>query len=1156
ALSSGSPAINAGDPATTGDFDQRGVGFARIIGRVDIGAYESNQPPVIGLSPGTRVYREGDPPILIDPGAIAADADNADFNGGTLTVDFTAGGTAEDRLAIANQGSGPGQVGVSGSTIFYGGIAVGTFTGGDGTVPLVVTFNANAISAAVQAVLRNVTYANVSESPSTAARTVRFVLTDGDGGTSDPATVSITIAALNDAPVLNPTGQPKFDPINEGDTNNNGTRVADLIAGNLISDVDASALQGIAVVGVDNGNGAWQFSTDGGSTWIDFGVPSDTNARLLAADTLTRIRFVPASGFFGTVTNGLTFRAWDQTSGVNGGTADASQNGGATAFSSTVAVASIAVAAQPAVAFSVSVVSSATSGEPVAIIVTALDFRNQTANAYRGTIHFASSDAAATLPADYTFTSADNGTHTFLTPTVLRTAGSQTLTVTDAANSLQGSASLTVANVAPSNLALTLSAAALLVGQSLSLDGSFTDPGTGDQHTVTIDWGDGSPATVLTLTPGVRTFSTTHRYDVASKADTDTVHVTVADDHGGSTNAAASVVVRDIAPVGATLDLSATALDEGQSLTLTGTFDAPNSFDAHTITIDWGDGSEVTKLALAPQIFSFQATHRYDESHPDGKPLSSDVIQVTITDEHGGSASATATVTVSNIAPAVTAGPLAFIAVGTLFVGSGQFTDPGNDGWTIGVDYGDGSKTETLPFNSDRTFGLQHVYDQEGSFIVSVTVTDGNGGQGIARFFVNTYVAGPLEAHMGIAEPGGSVTEDVDGLHATLDHAPDGLGNAAILVVQLPTEAAAVAASTLATFTVQLGTVLSTYDVRALNVSDRDVATLVFEVDSPTGAVPVVSFFDPVHGFAPVSGSEGTAAPVLIESIHGMIRYRITIVLDAFSTPRLRDLNGTILTTSIPTVQTPTSFTGTPTMLAGAMPRSGDGLGLDALPTVTFSRTGLAGGSQRSAASALTQATLPDFGAGGETSTVSNAVLVRELLAATHAGFWEGVADSPAPVPPDPVAPTPTPTPTPGGMDEAALSAALADLFALAGQTLPVLPAVGMVPVGDLGTALPLYSLGQSPSHIVAIQDDGDGEGQAAVASEGAGVSPALAGTDVPKRAHPRGSLMATAFLVCWSLLLLGRRLTPPEAFGELWREARSRGPQVPRTKKPRRSDG
>ncbi len=127
-------------------------------------------------------------------------------------------------------------------------------------------------------------------------------------------------------------------------------------------------------------------------------------------------------------------------------------------------------------------------------------------------------------------------------------------------------------------------------------------------------------------------------------------------------------------------------------------------------------------------------------------------------------------------------------------------------------------------------------------------------------------------------------------------------------------------------------------------------------------------------------------------------------------------------------------------------------------------------------------------------------------------------------------------------MDEAALSAALADLFALAGQTLPVLPAVGMVPVGDLGTALPLYSLGQSPSHIVAIQDDGDGEGQAAVASEGAGVSPALAGTDVPKRAHPRGSLMATAFLVCWSLLLLGRRLTPPEAFGELWREARSRG--------------
>jgi hypothetical protein len=64
----------------------------------------------------------------------------------------------------------------------------------------------------------------------------------------------------------------------------------------------------------------------------------------LAADTLTRIRFVPSANFSGDVPGGITFRAWDQTSGTNGGTADTSTNGGATAFSSAVLSADIRVA--------------------------------------------------------------------------------------------------------------------------------------------------------------------------------------------------------------------------------------------------------------------------------------------------------------------------------------------------------------------------------------------------------------------------------------------------------------------------------------------------------------------------------------------------------------------------------------------------------------------------------------------------------------------------------------------------------------------------------------------------------------------------------------------------------------------------------------------
>src|SRR6185369_10255112 len=73
-----------------------------------------------------------------------------------------------------------------------------------------------------------------------------------------------------------------------------------------------------------------------------FGTPSNGNARLLAADANTRVRFVPSLNYNGTV-SGITFRAWDQTSGTAGSTADVTSNGGITAFSSATATASITI---------------------------------------------------------------------------------------------------------------------------------------------------------------------------------------------------------------------------------------------------------------------------------------------------------------------------------------------------------------------------------------------------------------------------------------------------------------------------------------------------------------------------------------------------------------------------------------------------------------------------------------------------------------------------------------------------------------------------------------------------------------------------------------------------------------------------------------------
>src|SRR5207245_252592 len=69
-----------------------------------------------------------------------------------------------------------------------------------------------------------------------------------------------------------------------------------------------------------------------------------------------------------------------------------------------------------------------------------------------------------------------------------------------------GGAAVTVKNVAPASVGLTVTPTTIDENGSTTLSGSFTDPGTLDTHTVVISWGDGSPSTTLSLGAGVLTF--------------------------------------------------------------------------------------------------------------------------------------------------------------------------------------------------------------------------------------------------------------------------------------------------------------------------------------------------------------------------------------------------------------------------------------------------------------------------------------------------------------------------------------------------------------------------------------------------------------------------------------------------------------------------
>jgi hypothetical protein len=154
---------------------------------------------------------------------------------------------------------------------------------------------------------------------------VNCTINDGTGG-SEVSKLTVTVTGLNDAPVLTPTG-PALASITEDQTNNPGQTVASL--GAVISDVDAGAARGIAVFSLNSSTGTWQYSLNGGSSWLAMAPVSSAAALLLRPTDL--VRFVPDAK--NGTTAAFSYNAWDQTSGDAGDKVSVSARGGTTAFS-------------------------------------------------------------------------------------------------------------------------------------------------------------------------------------------------------------------------------------------------------------------------------------------------------------------------------------------------------------------------------------------------------------------------------------------------------------------------------------------------------------------------------------------------------------------------------------------------------------------------------------------------------------------------------------------------------------------------------------------------------------------------------------------------------------------------------------------------------
>ncbi len=318
------------------------------------------------------------------------------------------------------------------------------------------------------------------------------------------------------------------------------------------------------------------------------------------------------------------------------------------------------------------------------------------------------SDNGQTIPggdgASISFTPEDDGIYTV------------SYTVTDN----DGGESTEVLTISVDNAAPTVdvpSSAELNEGDTLTMSGSFADPGT-DTWTATVDYGDGTLSEDVTLSTD-ETFDLSHVY---ADDGTYTAVVTVEDEDGGIGRAEIAVTVSNLAPtVRADADRTILVRD---TVTLTETlFNDLGILDYHTATIDWGDASDIEPGIIAESggDGSVTGAHQYTS-------IGQYTVTVTVADDDGASTFDTFVVRVEDIPPAITSIDNTAAIVGGVDAGAAmsltfEFSYAGVLAeLEATIDWGDGTVATLAVDATLDEFSTDHTYGSGGIYPITVTL--------------------------------------------------------------------------------------------------------------------------------------------------------------------------------------------------------------------------------------------------------------------------------------------------------------------------------------------------------------------------------------------------------------------------------------------------
>ena len=260
---------------------------------------------------------------------------------------------------------------------------------------------------------------------------------------------------------------------------------------------------------------------------------------------------------------------------------------------------------------------------------------------------------------------------------------------------------------------------------------AFTDAESASEtYTCTIDYGDGT--VVQGTISGMTCTGPEHQYKVTN---TYAVSVMVTDSGGASGVGTSGASYSNRAPwvggglvgpfeVGSAVHDVAAIVDPGAA------------FETYTCTVDYGDGSPVQAGTYVPTGWIDGLPRCVGPDHIYAAPGAYSIV-TTVTDSGGETGSSLVIETIGAVSPVIAMGTIdaGQPVEGQFMTAKVSFTDPDYDPsnppeYGCTVDYGDGSAPQAGLVSDTTCEGQAHKYSGPGAYVVTITMSNSNGGQG------------------------------------------------------------------------------------------------------------------------------------------------------------------------------------------------------------------------------------------------------------------------------------------------------------------------------------------------------------------------------------------------------------------------------------------